>query len=392
MLKIFLCFIENIKNMSHDILKCRIDNIRKEMKAQKLDGFLITHQKNQRYLTGFTGSTSWLIVTYENIYLFVDGRYTEQASKESPHVTLVDLASKKVVNKTTVSSNKVCPEEIISIIKKVLPQKGRSLPRLGFEPHVMVVQMHKELTGRLKKISFVPVARIVESQRAVKDETEVVLIVKALRMAEKGLSHVFKHITLGVKEQDLAAEFQYSIKKMGGEKEAFDTIVASGVRSALPHGRASGKAVSQGETILFDLGVLYEGYYSDLTRTVSLPPGSKKGAELHRILREAQNAAFLKIAPGVKCKDVDLAARGVIDTAGYGEYFTHGLGHGVGLEIHELPSLNKRNETVLKAGMVVTVEPGIYIPGVIGARLEDMVLVTPTGCEVLTKFRKSLSI
>ena len=368
------------------------------MEADRLDSFLVTHQKNQRYLTGFTGSTSWLLVTYDNIYLFIDGRYTEQAAKESScptgtlGVTLVNLDANKADKKTLISYDKVCPEEIISTIKKILPSKGSSLPRLGFEPHVMVVQIYKELTARLKKISLVPVKKIIESLRAVKDKTEVELIVNALRIAEKGLSHVFKHISPGVKEQDLAAEFQYSIKKIGGDREAFDTIVASGTRSALPHGRASNKIIAAGDTVIFDLGVLSEGYHSDLTRTVSLPPRSTKGTELHRILREAQEAAFASIAPGVKCKDVDMAARRVVKASGYGEYFSHGLGHGIGMEVHELPSLNRRSETVLKAGMVVTIEPGIYISGVIGARLEDMVLVTPSGYEILTKFRKSLSI
>lgn len=374
--------------MHDDVYKFRIEQVRDSIAASDLDGFLVIHPSNQRYLTGFTGSSSWLYVTPLLVQLFVDGRYVEQAARECPHVTPVRIGSNSKVK----AQLQVCPIELIWAIKESMPGKERSKRNIGFEPHAIVFQIYQELSKHLRGITLVPAQKIVEKFRMVKTQEEIDIITSALRIAEKGLNHIVSYLVPGKRELDVSAEFQYKIKLLGAEKEAFDTIIASGERSSLPHGRASSRTILSGDVVIVDLGAKYEGYYSDLTRTFAVSPKSIKGEELYKILREAQEAAFSKIAPGVKCKDVDLAARRVIEAAGYGSYFSHSLGHGIGLEIHEAPKINQHNDMVLEAGMVFTVEPGIYLPGVLGVRIEDMVLVTHSGYEILTRACKQLSL
>lgn len=415
--------------MSCQTYQKRIKLLQGKFDSLGVDGFITTKRENQLYLTGFTGSVSWLYITCnsgskitnEDIKLFVDGRYKEQAAFESPHVTIV-LTGKQSLTQKIKSSTKnnsytkdsckatfcketfykddayykdaSCPEEVIlaikeSFISKDKVDKKRKI-RIGFEPKSMNVSIYKYLIKRLRGVSFIPTQNLVESIRMIKDKEEISIIEKALRIGEEGLSHILGYLKPGIQEKELANEFQYKIRKMGADKEAFDIIIASGARSSFPHGRASSKVIEEGDLVIMDLGARYEWYHSDITRTVALKRISPKGAELYKILREAQDAAFSCISPGVKAKDVDLAARRVVEAAGYGELFCHGLGHGVGLEVHELPRIHKYSDTVLESGMVFTIEPGIYLSGVMGVRLEDMIMVTQSGCEVLTKFPKEI--
>ncbi len=226
----------------------------------------------------------------------------------------------------------------------------------------------------------------------IKDKEEIIKMKKAAQITTESLKDVFEIIKPGVRELDIASELAYTMRKKGAQKEAFETIVVSGERSSLPHGKPSEKKIDEGEFITIDMGANYQNYNSDLTRTIIMGKENKKQKEIFSIVLKAQKAALDFLKPGVKCKEVDSVARNIIAKKGYGKYFGHGLGHGVGLDIHELPRVSFSDDTVLLPGMVVTIEPGIYLPEVGGARIEDSVLITEAGYEILTWFPKILNL
>jgi Xaa-Pro aminopeptidase len=368
------------------------------LREQRLDAMLVTHLPNVRYLCGFTGSAGVLAISLteksHKAVFFTDGRYRQQASEE---VT----AARVMIHKTT-----ALPAAVDWLRAQT---EG---VRIGFEAEHTSVATGGELgklSGRLRPRA---VSALVERLRAVKEPAEVAQIRKAVDLASCVFAAVLPDIKPGMKESAIAAEIEYMSRRQGAEGMSFDTLVASGKRSALPHGVASQNRLPGRGFVILDFGVILGGYCSDMTRTLYLGRTSHAERKMYEAVLEAQLAGIKAVIPGSKCSEVDNAARKVLEKAGLGRYFTHSTGHGVGIEIHEMPGIRKavkstksvskppkltrkqagtRFDTLLP-GMVITIEPGVYIPGKGGVRIEDMVVVTESGCEVLTPTSKEMIV
>ena len=273
-------------------------------------------------------------------------------------------------------------EEIVKIIKK------NDIKRLGIEEDFMTVGMYEEFKSKIKGIELVPAKKIFSKMRIIKDKDEIETMSKAAKIADDAFRDILKFIKPGIREMEIALELEYNMKKNGASSVSFESIVASGLRSSMPHGTASEKKIENREFLTLDFGCVYNGYCSDMTRTVFIGKAEEKHKKIFNIVLKAQMEAFNSIRPGMTGKAVDKIARDIITKEGFGEYFGHGLGHGVGLAIHEEPRLSVLSEDILEPGMVVTDEPGIYIPGFGGVRIEDMLLVTETGAMSFTKSPK----
>jgi len=358
-----------------DRLKIFRDKIEKENKEIKW--FLVINLKNLNYLSGFDGEGFALIGADGKNYLLTDSRFTEQAQKESPDFEiLIDEAKKKNAR--------------MLALKKIIEKN--KIKKIVFESSNLSYADFKKYSEVFDTIKFLPTENLIEQVRMVKDKEEIIKMKKAAQIATESLKDVFETIKPGIRELDIASELAYTMRKKGAQREAFETIVVSGERSSLPHGKPSIKKINEGELITIDMGANYHNYNSDITRTIIMGKENQKQKEIFSIVLEAQKAALDFLKPGVKCKEVDSVARDIIAKKGYGEFFGHGLGHGVGLDIHELPRVSFSDDTVLLPGMVITIEPGIYLPGVGGVRIEDSVLITEEGYEILTWFPKILNI
>lgn len=340
--------------------------IQKYIKNYKVNGFLITDRANVRYLTGFTGSNGQVLITGKKHEFLTDGRYITQASEE-------------------VSKDFSCIfyRKMYKEIAKIVSKKGKT-KRLLFEPGALTVRAlnkYKELT---KGIVWIPLKEEEAELRIIKNSTEIKTLKKAAKIAHVALEKELSKIKTGDVEQDVALELEIGMRKEGAEGVSFEPIVASGIRSALPHGRGSDKKIKSGELLTIDCGSLYKGYCSDETVTVVVGEPNKRQKEIYTIVKDAHDMAIDAIRPGVSCEQIDKIARDHISKKGYGKNFTHSTGHGVGLEIHEFPTLASGSRKKLEPGMVITVEPGIYLPDWGGIRIEDMILVTDSGHEVLT--------
>lgn len=344
----------------------RIYNLRKLMSENNLDGVLAYSAENRRYLSGFTGSAGFLIVGKESIDFVTDFRYMEQAESQCEGWNIIIHGGTPIEN-----------------LKEVIKKAG--INRLGIEEDFMTVSFSEEIKKALPGIVLVPARNVFSKLRIKKDYTEIANIRKAAAIADEAFSHILGYIRPGLSEAEVALELEYFMKKKGASGLAFDTIAASGIRSSLPHGIASEKLIRNEEFLTLDFGCVYNGYCSDMTRTVFIGKASERHKKVYDIVLRANIEALKGLKPGITGKAADKIARDIITDAGYGEYFGHGLGHGVGLAIHEDPKLSKMGEYVLEEGMVVTDEPGIYIPGFGGVRIEDLVLVTKTGAEALSK-------
>jgi len=356
--------------MQVDLLGHRIAKIRSYIEAKDIDAFLIIKPQNIRYLSGFTGSNGQLLITKSENYLITDFRYINQAKQESFNYQII-----KQEKKMTDTIKEVCLQEKI---KKV-----------AFEEDQMVFKMHETYCQML---NLVPASKLLTQIRAIKDHEEIIRLKKAIDLTDQAFKHILPYIKPGVKEKDIALELELFLRKNGAEAKSFDYIVVSGPRGALPHGVASDKEIKIGELVTMDFGCIYEGYCSDITRTVGVGKLKNKQKEIYNIVLEAQVTGLNYIKANIKCQDIDNIAREIITKAGYGEYFGHSLGHGIGLEVHEDPKLAKGNDQLLQPGMVVTVEPGIYIPDFCGVRIEDIVLINENNVEILTKSCKDLLI
>lgn len=350
----------------------RVQRVLRILKKEHTDGLLITDVATIRYLSGFTGSEASVLITTEAFFILVDSRYSSQAKREAPRFTM-----KKIVKRT---------EDTTRLIRRL------KLKRLGFDATTVSVALHKELEAQLKGVELVAVKDPFSKLRTTKDRSEIALIRQAIAIATTGFRRILPLLTTGTREKEIAAELEIAHLRAGADKSSFDTIVASGPRSALPHGVATSKKIRPGELITIDFGVQYQGYCSDETCTVVNGAPTQKQREVFAVVKAAHDRAIDKIKPGVLCRKVDAAARDYIARKGFGAYFGHGTGHGVGLSVHEEPRLSPVSDEILEEGMVVTVEPGIYLPGWGGVRLEDMVLVTRGGCEALTSLEKTLRI
>jgi Xaa-Pro aminopeptidase len=351
----------------------RLQDLRISLTKKKLDAFLTSHLPNVRYLSGFSGSNALLIVTHTGSYFLTDFRYKEQIQTEvvaGVKITglgsLVELASKKKIFSTVHS--------------------------IGFESDHLSVEQFQQTGKFTRHKKLIPVRGIVEHLRSVKENEEIALLKKAVTITDAVFQKVLGIIKPGITESDIAAEISYVQRKLGAENDAFDTIVASGERSALPHGRASQKKIAYGEFVTLDFGCIVDGYHSDMTRTVCVGKPNSEMKSIYRIVLDAQQKALDAVAAGKKAKVIDAASRSHIASKGYGKYFGHSLGHGVGLEIHEPFRLSTTSKDVLRPGNVVTIEPGIYLPKKFGVRIEDMVVVRNEGHKILTSSPKEMII
>ncbi len=355
----------------------RIGQLRRRLTRAGLSGLLVTHLPDIRYLSGFTGSSAALAVTRRAARLFTDGRYAEQAAEEVK-ATQVEIVS---------------GAPAIAAVEWLAAQPGAEFA--GFDPDRTTVaelgRWRAALPARLRR-SFLtaPAAPLVEPLRRVKDEDELALMSKAALLGCRLFDHILGLARPGMAETEVAAELEHRARLLGAEGMSFETIVASGARSALPHGRATGALLPRRGFLTLDFGIILGGYCSDMTRTVFLGKPRADERKAYEAVLEAQEAAIAAVAVGVRCGEVDEAARCVLRSAGLAEAFTHSTGHGVGLEIHELPRIGAGQTARLQAGMVVTIEPGIYLANRFGIRIEDMVAVTGSGGQVLTSAPKAL--
>jgi Xaa-Pro aminopeptidase len=347
----------------------RADRLEAVLAEKELDALLVTNVVNVRYLTGYTGTNGTCLIG-QGIRLFLtDFRYVTQAEAE------VDGAFDRVQGR----------QDLLEDAAKAFPAG-----RIGFEDFSLTVRQHERLGSFASEgAELVPAGRLVEGLRAVKEPAEIEPIRQAARLADEVLSELAERGLSGRSERDVAIELEAEMRALGSDP-SFPSIVAGGANGALPHATPDGRVIGPGELVVVDLGCVVDGYCSDCTRTLATGPLAGDAAEAYDLVLETQVAAVGEVRAGAGCRDVDAFARERIDAAGYGERFGHGLGHGVGLEVHEQPTLSRAGEGELKPGNVVTVEPGVYVPERFGVRIEDLVVVTDAGAEVLSSFPKEL--
>jgi Xaa-Pro aminopeptidase len=356
----------------------RQSRLRAALDHRHLDGLLITHPPNIRYLCGFTGSAGLLFIGQATSAFFTDGRYREQAHNEIEGSQVV-IARKSL---------------LAAFGEWLAANHSRSrLRRIGFESEHTSVAERKRM-GMILPSAFElrGAPPVVEKARQVKDSREIQAIRSAVDLGASLFQDLLRNVRPGVRENEVAAKIEFAARKGGAEAMSFETIIASGPRSALPHGRASGTAIPARGFVVCDFGVILTGYCSDMTRTLYVGHPTAQARAIYEAVEEAQYSAVQAVKPGVSLGEVDRAARKILQKRGLGRYFTHSTGHGVGLEIHEPPRVAAGQKEVLLPGMVITIEPGAYIPGKWGVRIEDMVLVTERAGEVLTPTTKDLTV
>lgn len=352
----------------------RIDALRQRLREANYDAWVSLSAPANEYLTGFRGSASAVIVSHDACCFICDFRYTEQAR------AVVAVAA---IEECNTGLEKRAGERLAEL----------GLARVAFDGSMVTVEQRSTVAAGCEGVDLISDPRLMASLRQVKDAGEIDRIRAANNLAEGVLADLLPQLVPGVREREFAALLEYEFKRRGASGSSFPPIVLFGARSSLPHGVPGDKPLEHGDIVLLDFGCVLDSYCSDLTRTFvsgSIPAAWFEG--IYAVTLEAQLAALDALRPGVRGCEVDRVARDIIDAAGYGDYFGHGLGHGVGLEIHEAPRLNRLSETILEPGMIVTVEPGIYLPGQGGVRIEDIVAVTDTGCEVLSKTPKELKV
>ena len=337
-----------------------------QLEAEQLDGFLLTHPPNLTYLFNFTASTAMGCCLAGESFLIVDSRYIESARSQA-------------VNCQPVLARDSLEQELHSILSK---NKNPKL-RLGIEAKHISYDLFATVQSWFTTVECVPTRELTEKLRMIKDEEEIQTLKQAFRIAQTAYGHLIKNVSPGMTEAAVAGLLEFELRKAGGEGLAFETIVASRKRASLPHALATAKRIEPEELLLIDFGVKYHGYCSDLTRMCLLPDTRKP--PIYKVVEEAREKAFSRIKPGVLCSEIDQVAREWIARSGYGDHFGHSLGHGLGLEVHELPALSTRSRMEVQEGMVFTIEPGIYLPGQYGVRIEDVVVVTQNGFQFLSQ-------
>ncbi|MCM3268808.1 M24 family metallopeptidase [Paenibacillus elgii] len=351
----------------------RIGRLRSLLEQKGLPALLITNATNRKYMTGFTGSAGYVLITADRAVLLTDFRYVTQASEQAAGYEIIEHGPKVV-------------ESVHDLLRKW------GIAKLGFEQTDLSYGTYSSYAEALGGIEFVPTGGLVELLRMIKDDEEIAVMQQAADLADRAFVHVLGLLKSGVKELDISLEIEMFVRKHGAASTSFETIVASGERSALPHGKASDKIIGTGEFVTLDFGAYYKSYCSDITRTVIVGTPTDKHRDIYKIVLEAQMEALERIKPGMTGKEADAVARDVIKRYGYGDHFGHGTGHGLGMEVHEAPRLSVQGDVVLAPGMVVTVEPGIYLPGFGGVRIEDDIVITETGNRRLTQSSKDLIV
>ncbi|MCX8131654.1 MAG: aminopeptidase P family protein [Clostridia bacterium] len=351
----------------------RIIRLREELMKKDIEAALVCKKENCTYMSGFNGGEAYLIITQDEAVLVTDSRYTEQAATQAILYKIIQFEGSLLVT-----------------LDDVL--KSRGVSRLGFEENYVTFDDYSSYKAELGISELIPLGGIIENLRIVKDRGEIDIIRKAVEIADNSFSDILNFIKPGVKELELAAELEYSMKRQGAKGSSFEIIVASGERSSMPHGTADERVLRLGDAITIDFGAIYKDYCSDMTRTVFLGQPEDELKKVYSIVLEAQVRAMESAKRGLTGKEIDAVARSIIKEAGYEKNFGHGLGHGVGLEIHEEPRLSPKGNKKMEDGMVVTVEPGIYIPGLGGVRIEDIIVIDGEKPVVLTSSTKEMII
>jgi Xaa-Pro aminopeptidase len=347
----------------------RLEKLRKKLSDENLDAILVTNAANRRYMSGFTGSAGTLVISQDHALLATDFRYFERVEKESPAFELAQVTTKFT-------------DLLPDLVDKVACQ------RLGFESENVTFALHQQLSDVLPDgVELVPTTDVVEEIRAEKDDGELTSLQRAIDLTDAAYAHIAASVQPGMTEREVAWELESFMRTNGASELAFSLQVGSGPNGAMPHASLSDRKIEIGVPIVIDMGAVVEGYRSDLTRTFALGEASEEYLGIYEIVRQAHGTAVQGVRPGMTGKEADALARDVIEKAGYGEKFGHGLGHGVGLVIHERPWLSHRRDggkDELRAGMVFTIEPGIYLPGEFGVRLEDIVILQEDGAQPLS--------
>jgi len=349
-----------------------LSEFRKVLKEKNIDAMLITSPVSRRYLSRFEGSSGVLLIGREDAFLVTDFRYLEQAADQAKGFSV-----------------RRWQDDLYKNLVPIINEAGWK--KLGFEAKNVVYSTYNEMKEKLP-VDLVPVENAVENQRMRKSEEEIVALREGARILDRAFDFILSTIKPGQEERELALELEIYLLRQGAEERSFQFIVASGERGAMPHGAASNRQMREGDLVTIDYGAVFNGYATDMTRTLVLGKPDQLQQDIYNLVLEAQQEAVRAVEPGMKASDLDAVARNIIDRAGYANYFGHGLGHGIGLETHEQPVLNPRSSTILEPGMTVTIEPGIYIQGRCGVRIEDMVGVTGSGVEVLTNSPRELTV
>lgn len=348
----------------------RIEKTREKLMEKNIDAILITNPINRKYMTGFTGTAGIALITEKEALFITDFRYVEQAKEQAPHFTIIE-------------HKELIELEIADQLKQL------QVKRLGFET-AHVTHAAYERYKDVLHVELVPVKNIIEDIRLVKSENELNIIKKAAEIVDDAFLHILDYIKPGVKEVEIANELEFYMRKKGATSSSFDIIVASGHRSALPHGVASNKVIEHGELVTMDFGAYYNNYCSDITRTVAVGEISQTLKTVYHTVEHAQSLGVEQIKAGMTGKDADAICRDYINEQGFGDNFGHSTGHGLGMEVHEGPGLTPKSTITLKPGMVVTVEPGVYLSNVGGCRIEDDIVITENGNRRLTNAPKHL--
>ena len=362
--------------MNSEIFRKRINGIKSVLQSSE-EALFITNQNNIGYVCGFFNSEGVMLVTTEKAFLFVDFRYIEAAKKKSSCCEVI------------------CFSNLSADLLKVL--KDNSVNKLYFEASDITVARFNSFKSlfnenKIECNSSSTLDKAICNLRIIKDETEIDKIQKAQQITEKAYNEVLNFLKAGVSEKEIAARLEFLMKMNGAENISFDLITVTGKKTSLPHGVPSDDVVKEGDFFTFDIGAVYEGYHSDTTRTIAIGYATDEMQEIYSIVLKAQLAALEKIKSGVLCREIDKTARDIIDNAGYGKFFGHSTGHGVGLDIHEAPNVSPKSDIKLEKGMIITDEPGIYLPEKFGVRIEDMVCVTEEGCKNFVSLPKELII
>lgn len=350
----------------------KLQKVREGLGKLGIDGLLITSSYNRRYISNFTGSSGVVLVSQTDAKFITDFRYVEQATEQCEGFDIVKHSGS-------------IPDAIAEQVKLL------GIKRLGFEQEHVTYSSYKTYEEAVQA-ELVPVSGLIEKIRLIKTDAEIKILKVAADIADAAYKHILEFIRPGISELDVSNELEFFMRKAGATSSSFDIIVASGKRSALPHGVATDKLIEKGDFVTLDFGAYYKGYVSDITRTLAVGEPDPKLKEIYEVVYEAQRLGMEGIKPGMTGKEADSLTRDYITEKGYGDYFGHSTGHGIGLEVHEGPALSFKSETKLEPGMIVTVEPGIYIPELGGVRIEDDTIITATGNETLTHSTKELII
>ena len=347
----------------------RLTKLRAVLPEHEIDAVLISQPENRRYLSGFTGSAGILVITAERAVMATDFRYYEQVGREAPDFELAKITTK-----------------VSDLLPEVLADLG--VKRLGFESQHVTVEQLNTLSEATNGVEWLPLENTVETIRAVKDQNEIDALRRSAALTDDAFAHLLEVIKPGMTEREAAWEIEAFMRGHGATKVAFDLIVAAGPNGALPHARPGDQAIQPGAPVVIDIGCMVDGYCSDMTRTFCLGEPSSRYLEVWNLVLQAQEAAKAVVRAGTTGVEADAAARDLIVEAGYGDYFGHGLGHGVGLAVHEKPGASRLSEDTFEAGMSLTIEPGIYLPGEFGVRIEDLVIIGQDGIEILSNTPK----